>query len=178
MCRALILALALAAALAAGTSMGRADGLEDVDCARVPISIAGSDHEVHCNLFVSTAANSVGMNIRFLTAVDADHTGTTIVADVRCIGGYVQSANLMDLMKDVYPGPFDEWRDLGRQEGFQTAEYTGQDDSGGHADCVAFARPVTFQNGGLTRFVVGHGCSTFSRQRVWDTIRRIAAAGG
>ena len=175
-----VCAILLAAALCTvdGARPRADDAFQKVDCADVPISFSGTGYEVSCKVKAVTASNTVGRKLQQLLVLDADHSGILVIEDVRYLGGYVPRTALIDLFKGFYKQTLDDWQDDGEREGFHAADYTGRDDGGNKAECIAFERDVLMTAPGLVRFLIGFGCSANGRQHVWDTLKLITAAGG
>jgi hypothetical protein len=180
MLRKIVASLAVAAAVGAFFSdAAAADDWQTTDCGNTDFRFDGSGFDVSCRHISLTGSNMINEKDDEFYVHDAADTMYVDLIDIRIVGGYVNRSGMLSDLRLSYDENFDdEWHETGQRDGYEMAEYQGRDDSDSPIDCIAFRRIVTLQYGGISRYVVGHGCSTKSVEKVYELLKQVSAPGG
>jgi len=155
-----------------------AEDFQDTDCAKTDFHFNGSGYNVSCRHLKQAGSNQVTEDDNEIYVHDEAETLYIDVLEVHVVNGYQDRVSMLGDLRNSYGENFDhEWHETGKHDGYEMAEYEGEDDGGSPIDCIAFRRYVNFNWGGVSRFLVGHGCTTKTRDGLYALLKQLAAPG-
>jgi hypothetical protein len=176
---ALLLGLAVAGLwLAAGPARADGEG-KDVDCDDIAMQFDAPGYSMTCKDFSDPTAKGGGAKVEQILIRSDDRQQILVAVDMRALGAiYLKKRGLeADVQDDFSSEKLGGWKQTDAVAGWEFAEYTGEDDGGDIAECIAFRRQMNPRGGGFGRKVIGFGCTSGDRADIVATLKKLDAPG-